>query len=109
MKLELNGLKFSRTHRAHLYHFGSAATKNGKEGEMFKQTENPAAQVFMYKWCIPPQLFKNNSHNPKNGIVINGINTFGCSKKILLVENRSTWELVERIKYNNGFTIIKRI
>ena len=26
-----------------------------------------------------------------------------------LVENRSTWELVERIKYNNGFTIIKRI
>ena len=73
LKLELNGLKFARTHRAHLYHFGSAATKNGKEGEMFKATENPAAQVFMYKWGIPPQLFENNSHNPKNGIVIKGI------------------------------------
>jgi len=73
LKLDLIGLKMSRAHGAHLYHFGSAATKNGKEGEMFKSTENPAAQVFMYKWGIPPQLFNNNSHNPKNGLVIKGI------------------------------------
>jgi len=73
LKLDLIGLGFVRTHNAHLYHFGSAATKNGKEGEMFKATENPAAQVFMYKWGIPPQLFENNNHNPKNGLVIKGI------------------------------------
>jgi len=73
LKLDLIGLGFVRTHNAHLYHFGSAATKNGKEGEMFKATENPAAQVFMYKWGIPPQLFENNSHNPKNGLIIKGI------------------------------------
>jgi len=73
LKLELNGLKFARTHRAHLYHFGSAATKNGKEGDRFKASENPAAQLFMYKWGMQPQLFENNSHNPKNSEIIKGI------------------------------------
>ena len=73
LKLDLIGLGFTRTHNAHLYHFGSTATKNGNEGEKFKATEGPAAQVFMYKWGIPPQLFKNNSHNPKHGITIKGI------------------------------------
>ena len=73
LKLDLIGLGFTRTHNAHLYHFGSTATKNGKEGEKFKATEGPAANVFMYKWGIPPQLFKNHSHNPKNGLVIKGI------------------------------------
>jgi glycosyltransferase involved in cell wall biosynthesis len=73
LKLDLIGLGFTRTHNAHLYHFGSSATKNGNEGEKFKATEEPAAQVFMYKWGIPPQLFLNHSHNPKNGLVIKGI------------------------------------
>ena len=73
LKLELNGLKFARTHRAHLYHFGSAATKNGKEGEQFKATEGPAAEIFMYKWGIPPRLFENLSHNPKDNKVVKGI------------------------------------
>lgn len=73
LKLDLIGLGFTRTHNAHLYHFGSTATKNGNEGEKFKATEGPAAQVFMYKWGIPPQLFKNHSHNPKNGLIIKGI------------------------------------
>ncbi len=73
LKLDLIGLGFTRTHNAHLYHFGSTATKNGKEGEKFKATEGPAANVFMYKWGIPPQLFENYSHNPKNGLVIKGI------------------------------------
>jgi len=69
----LNGVGFSRTHEAHLYHFGSSATKNGKEGDRFKASENPAAQLFMYKWGIAPQLFDNLSHNPKNGQIIKGI------------------------------------
>ena len=73
LKLDLIGLGFTRTHNAHLYHFGSTATKNGNEGEKFKATEGPAANVFMYKWGIPPQLFKNHSHNPKNGLIIKGI------------------------------------
>jgi len=73
LKLDLNGIGFTRTHEAHLYHFGSTATKNGNQGEMFKATEGPAANVFMYKWGIPPQLFENHSHNPKNGLIIKGI------------------------------------
>ena len=72
LKLDLMGLAFSRTHKAHLYHFGSTATKNGKEGDKFKATEGPAAQMFMYKWGISPQLFENNSHRPK-GQTIRGI------------------------------------
>jgi glycosyltransferase involved in cell wall biosynthesis len=69
LKLDLNGVSFTRTHNLHFYHFGSAATKNGKEGDKFKQTESPAAQTFMYKWGIAPQLFKNNSHRPKGNKV----------------------------------------
>lgn len=73
MKLDLNGLTFVRTHRAHFYHFGSSATKNGKEGDKFRSTEGPAAQTFIYKWGIRPSLFENNSHRPK-GQLIKGIN-----------------------------------
>jgi glycosyltransferase involved in cell wall biosynthesis len=73
LKLDLNGIGFTRTHEAHLYHFGSTATKNGNQGEMFKATEGPAAQLFAYKWGIAPQLFNNLSHNPKNGETIKGI------------------------------------
>ena len=73
LKLDLNGIGFTRTHQAHLYHFGSTATKNRKEGEKFRATEGPAAQVFMYKWGIPPQIFDNLSHNPKNDKIIKGI------------------------------------
>jgi glycosyltransferase involved in cell wall biosynthesis len=59
LKLDLNGVGFYRTSNLNFYHFGSTATKNGKE------TEHPAAQTFMYKWGIPPHLFENNSHRPK--------------------------------------------
>ena len=69
LKLDLIDLKFCRTHKAHLYHFGSSATKNGKEGVMFKATEGPAAEMFLYKWGMPPQLFENNSHRPKGNNV----------------------------------------
>jgi O-antigen biosynthesis protein len=72
LKLELIGLDFVRTKNAHLYHFGSTATKNGNEGEKFKATEEPAAQMFIYKWGMPPQIFKNNSHTPR-GSIIKGI------------------------------------
>jgi glycosyltransferase involved in cell wall biosynthesis len=73
LKLDLNGIGFYRTHNLYFYHFGSAATKNGKEGDKFKQTESPAAQIFIYKWGINPQLFENNSHRPK-GYKSKGIN-----------------------------------
>ena len=73
LKLDLNGIGFTRTHEAHLYHFGSSATKNGKEGEMFRATEGPAAQLFMYKWGIAPSLYNNLSHNPKDGKIVKGI------------------------------------
>ena len=72
LKLDLMGLKFCRTKKSHLYHFGSSATKNGKEGDIFKATEAPAASTFMYKWGIPPSIFENNSHRPK-GSNIRGI------------------------------------
>lgn len=72
LKLDLNGIQFYRMNHLHFYHFGSAATKNGKEGEMFKATEHPAAQTFYYKWGMAPQLFENNSHRPK-GQIIKGI------------------------------------
>lgn len=73
LKLDLNKINFTRTHKLHFYHFGSAATKNGKEGDKFKATEHPAAQMFVYKWGVFPQLFENNSHKPK-GHTIKGIN-----------------------------------
>ena len=69
----LNGIKFYRMNNLHFYHFGSVATKNGKEGAQFAATEHPAAEIFMYKWGIAPQLFENNSHRPK-GNNIKGIN-----------------------------------
>jgi glycosyltransferase involved in cell wall biosynthesis len=72
LKLELIGLNFSRTHNSHLYYFGSTATKNGKEGNKFRATEGPAAQLFKYKWGIDPTLYENNSHSPK-GNTIRGI------------------------------------
>ena len=72
LKLELIGLNFARTENAHLYHFGSTATKNGNEGDKFKATEGPAAQMFMYKWGMSPQIFEDNSHMPR-GSMIKGI------------------------------------
>lgn len=72
LKLDLNNIKFIRISDINFYHFGSYATKNGKEGQMFKETEHPAAQTFYYKWGIVPQIFENNSHRPK-GSFINGI------------------------------------
>jgi len=72
LKLDLMGLGFVRTHNAHLYHFGSTATKNGKESEKFRATESPAAEMFKYKWGMVPNLYENNSHRPK-GVRIKGI------------------------------------
>jgi glycosyltransferase involved in cell wall biosynthesis len=72
LKLDLNGLDFYRTHRAHFYHFVSMATKKGANKEEMIASENPAAQTFIYKWGMSPQLFINNSHRPK-GREIKGI------------------------------------
>jgi len=75
LKLDLNNIGLARTHKGHFYHFGSTATKNRTDNDQikFKESEQPAAQTFMYKWGIPPQLFENCSHNPKNNKVIKGI------------------------------------
>lgn len=72
LKLELAGVTFKRTHQYHFYHFGSTATKNGKEGSKFKATEGPAAETYIYKWGIPPRLYQNNSHRPL-GTTVKGI------------------------------------
>lgn len=72
LKLELNGKQFRRLNTLHFYHFVSMATKKGKDKDEIIASESPAAQVFMYKWGHPPQLFKNNSHSPK-GQIIKGI------------------------------------
>lgn len=69
LKLDLNGVQFERINNLAFYHFGSYATKNGKEGLRFRATEHPAAQTFYYKWGIPPQIFENNSHRPKGQFV----------------------------------------
>lgn len=74
LKLDLNGIGFSRTHSGHFYHFGSVATKNRTDGDQikFKASEQPAAELFNYKWGHAPRLFQNNSHAPK-GQIIKGI------------------------------------
>lgn len=72
LKLDLNGLNFTRTHRAHFYHFVSMATKKGANKEEMIASETPAAKTFIYKWGMTPQLFTNNSHRPK-GLKIKGI------------------------------------
>jgi len=62
-KLELtNQLEFTRFHGAHLYHFGSIATKNrgDAESELFKRSEGKAAQTFLYKWGFIPNLVENS-------------------------------------------------
>ena len=44
-----------------------------KKLKKFRETEGPAAEIFMYKWGIPPRLFENLSHNPKDNKVVKGI------------------------------------
>lgn len=76
LKLDLAGVTFKRTHAYHFYHFGSIATKNrggDKDEFKFKASEQPAAELFIYKWGTPPRLYENNSHRPK-GQLIKGIN-----------------------------------
>jgi glycosyltransferase involved in cell wall biosynthesis len=64
LKLELAGRTFKRTRKLNFYHFGSMATKNGKEANKFKSGEQEASSIFTYKWGIPPQRNIDNSHKP---------------------------------------------
>jgi glycosyltransferase involved in cell wall biosynthesis len=73
LKLDLNGIRFTRTYASHLYHFGGAASPKIKEYDKLKLTEQPAAELFYYKWGIRPQIYKDLSHNPKHNRVISGI------------------------------------
>lgn len=74
MKLDLMGLRLIRTLKGAFYHFGSLATKNRKDGGQiaFKESEQPAADMYLYKWGTPPALYENNSHRPK-GEFIKGV------------------------------------
>ena len=70
LKLELlDHLEFARWHGNHMYHFGSAATKNrgDEEAQRFKDSEMEAANLFYYKWGYLPDLVHNaqNRHNTK--------------------------------------------
>ena len=65
LKLELAGKTFLRSRKLNFYHFGSVATKNGKEGERFKASEQKAVNIFRYKWGIDPIRHPNNSHKPE--------------------------------------------
>jgi len=65
LKLDLNNVRFCKTHNIHFYHFGSSVLK-GKDGARFAASHQPAAETFYYKWGMGPQLFKNNSHKPSN-------------------------------------------
>lgn len=69
LKLELIGCKFLRSRKLNFYHFGSMATKNGSEGERFKESERDAAETFKYKWGFNPFRTKENSHSPKGNII----------------------------------------
>lgn len=71
-RLELTRhISFARWHGMHLYHFGSASTKNRQdaEAEAFRRSEGPAAQLFQYKWGWLPNIVeaaqtRNNSKLP---------------------------------------------
>jgi glycosyltransferase involved in cell wall biosynthesis len=72
LKLELIGCNFLRSRKLNFYHFGSMATKNGSEGERFKESERDASETFVYKWGFNPFRTAENSHSPK-GNTIKGI------------------------------------
>ena len=74
LKLELlNQLKFVMCHSVHLYHFGSIATKRREdaEAESFKQSEEPAAKTFKYKWGYIPDLVQS-AKSWNNTKMVNG-------------------------------------
>ncbi|MEK9767528.1 MAG: glycosyltransferase [Betaproteobacteria bacterium] len=55
LKLELMGkLRFLRTNRLSLYHFGSVSTKKNKESKMFIEREQLAASQYQFKWGVSP-------------------------------------------------------
>lgn len=69
LKCELAGLKTFRSRKLCFYHFGSVSTKNGKEGQRFKQSEAEAFELYRYKWGMEMVLNTDNSHSPKGKIV----------------------------------------
>lgn len=74
LKLELIGMKFFRSHELNFYHFGSMATKNGKDSNAFKESESVAWEMFTYKWGFQPTRDALNSHKPQHSKNVKGIN-----------------------------------
>lgn len=54
LKWELLDFWFPRTHRIHLYHFGSVVTKKNSESEAFAQRYNNAMAEYTWKWGASP-------------------------------------------------------
>jgi GT2 family glycosyltransferase len=79
LKLELLGLKFKRTYRSLIFHWGSTATKNRQDGEAkkFHESEISAGKLFYYKWGylpLPGRTTTNTKFPSKeDGNRINGI------------------------------------
>ena len=73
LKMELIGMNFVRTHQLAFYHFGSMATKNGKDAESFKESESIAWKMFEYKWGFSPIRSQTNSHKPHSLGFVKGI------------------------------------
>jgi len=73
LKCELAGMKTLRSRKLNFYHFGSVATKNGKEGQRFTESESEANELYKYKWGFGMIKNKDNTHSPK-GNKVKGIN-----------------------------------
>ena len=69
LKCELAGMETKRSRKLCFYHFGSVATKNGKEGDKFKASEIEAYELYKYKWGMEMIMNEDNSHSPKGEIV----------------------------------------
>ncbi len=66
LKLQLLGKSFAGSYSMLPYHFGSSATKNGKESAKFRLTEGPAAERFRVKYGFPPYNGPQNDKIPPN-------------------------------------------
>jgi GT2 family glycosyltransferase len=66
-KLQQNGYEFARTHRLHLYHFGSKSTKNrdddtsGAFSKKMSIEEMQGLKVFRDKWGFFPRRNESNA------------------------------------------------
>ena len=67
LKLELLDFRFPRTHKVHIYHFGSVATKKNSESQRFRAREARAFEEYHFKWgAMPHNQPDSNSKVPSD-------------------------------------------